>query len=122
MLELFFQKCCDICTICSSIMGLTYGEFCILMFCYIQPIIVLLFGLFNIKHLIGKITIISMILNLWFYKQYSITTDSFYRIYKDLHIWANNIGINYIEINILLYILIPVFLISINVYDIYRNK
>lgn len=63
-----------------------------------------------------------MILNLWFYKQYSITTDSFYRIYKDLHIWANNIGINYIEINILLYVLIPVFLISINVYDIYRNK
>lgn len=63
-----------------------------------------------------------MILNLWFYKQYSITTDSFYHIYKDLHIWANNIGINYIEINILLYILIPVFLISINMYDIYRNK
>lgn len=122
MLDLFFQDCCNVCIIGANSLGLSYGEFCILVFCYIQPIIMLLFGVLNIKHLFGKLTILSMILYLWFYSQYSISTKSFYRIYNDLHHWANSIGITYIEINILLYIIIPIIIISTNYILFKTNK
>ncbi len=114
MLENLFYGCCDVCVIGANKLGLTYGEFCILMFCYIQPLVMLLAGLLNIKHLIGKLTVITMIFYLCFYSQYSITTESFYRIYDDLHNWAAMIGVNYIQINILLYIIIPVLIVVIN--------
>ena len=93
MLDLLFQSCYAICVIGANSLNLSYGEFCILIFCYLQPIIILLFGILNIKHLFGKLTIMSMILYLCFYSQYSISTESFYRIYSDLHHWAIYMGI-----------------------------
>lgn len=117
-MEIIFNRCCDICIICASILNITYGQFCMLAFCYIQPTVMLLCGVLNYKHIIGKITIISMSFYLLFYlSRYSISNESFLKIYKDLHDWAHFIGISYIQINFLLYIIVPLIIVTVNIYN-----
>ena len=119
MLDYVFNICCSICTISSSFLGLTYGEFCILAFCIVQPIIVLLFGIINYKNILGKITIFLWSIVLIFYtSNYSVTTDSFLKIYQDLHVWAVHLGISYICVNFILYIIIPSLFVCTNLFHI----
>lgn len=117
-MQAIFNLCCQLCTYLASMLGLTYGEFCILAFCYVQPLVVIIFAILNFKRLFGKITIVLNLLYLCFHAvHYPITTNSFFVIYRDLHKLAALLHLSYVELNLLLYILIPVVLVIFNLYQ-----
>lgn len=122
-MQVIFNLCCQLCTYLASMLGLTYGEFCILAFCYLQPLVVLVSAILNFKRLFGKATIVLNLLYLCFHAvHYPITTKSFFVIYKDLHKLAAILHLSYVELNLLLYILIPVVLVVVNLYQWKRGK
>lgn len=122
MLDMLFNICCDICSLCARCMGLSYGQFCILAFCYIQPLVMLLSGTINYKNMLGKLTMPCSFLYFLFYVwNYSVTTESFLVIYRDLHNWASCLGMSYVTINILLYIILPTAVVLINTIQVVGN-
>lgn len=115
-----FQICCQITAVVARLLNMTYGEFNVLAFLYIQPL-TYIFSFFILRNIsYGKIgLILSVVYQIWLILNYPISDVGFKKAFDDLHLYANYLSISYIEINLILFIAIFI-LIHITNFCIYK--
>lgn len=127
MIDQIFTICCNIITILSQFLNISYAACNILIFIYILPALYLILsisvgisGFFKKNKLFGILCIIfSLYSSLYTYEllfymitEFSLTTESFNQAVLILQQNANNLNCSYQEINILYFIIVPIIYIS----------
>lgn len=117
-----FQRCCQITAVFAKLLNMTYGEFNILAFLYIQPLTYIVSFFILRKTLYGKIgLLISIIYQIYLALNYPISDVGFVKAFNDLHLYANYLNISYVEINLILFIVVFIIIHIINIF-IFVNK
>ena len=117
-----FQACCRITDMCAGYLGMSYGEFNVWAFLYVQPLIIFMSYLTILcvskkwyaktYSFVGIICSISYMIYNWL--KFPISNDGFYRAVDMLNNIASTCGTTYEIVNLVIYVVLFMMIISFN--------